>query len=141
MEISSLSESDFVCLVAHYNFLLVNSQKDSKKIDTRGYSEAALKTVKKRKQEKFQPVVSCGLRFTKPFDHLKFEPFGYVLTLLENYERGNLPFPGSVSEQPAQIMEIFSVIQAIRREHEIKLSETLRQNGRNQHKNRTVPRR
>jgi hypothetical protein len=136
MEISTLADEDFVRFVAHYNHLLLNPKKKvNPKLKDRGYSDEALAEAKLDKRQKFQPVESCGLRFTKPFDHLSFEPFSYVLTLFENYSRGCLPFPGSVSEQPAQIMEFFSVIETIRREQEAKLSETLR--GRNQHKNRT----
>jgi hypothetical protein len=138
MDTSSLSDLEFVSLIATYN---TSSDKDEKhkvssKLDDRGYSADQLAHAKQKKTEKFKPVVSCDLRFTKPFDHLKFEPFGYVLTLFENYERGCLPFPGAASEQPAQIMEIFSVLRQLKHEAEIRLREKYTSNGRNKHQNK-----
>jgi hypothetical protein len=132
MEMSALSDYDFICLVATYNDLTGQEKnKVSSKVKGRGYTEEQLAQTRQTFSEKFNPVVSCGLQFLKPFDHLRFEPIGYVLTLYENYERGRLPFPGSVSEQPAQVMEIFSVLRQLKHEAEIKLRETSKQNGRN----------
>ncbi len=143
LDISSLSDTQFVTLVAHYNDLFLgDTNKISSEVKSRGYSEAALAEIKNHKRLKFEAIESCGLRFTQPFDHLKFKSLNYVLTLYDNYVRGCLPYPGSVSEQPAQIMEIFSVVEAIRREQELKaVKASERLSGRNQHKDKSRTRR
>jgi hypothetical protein len=122
LDISSLSEYESILLVANYNDVW-NGDKNSVSSDLagRGYTEEQLAHATGRIAETFNPVVSCGLMFTKPFGHLKFEALAYVLTLFENYERGCLPFPGSVSEQPAQIMEVFAVLRQLKHEVEIKM--------------------
>jgi hypothetical protein len=91
----------------------------------------------KKAVEAFQPVTSCGLKFTKHLSRFKYPLFGYALQLFENYERGLLPFEGSVSDQPAQVMELFSVIQNLRFEQEKKQMEKIKQNGRRQRKDTT----
>lgn len=137
MEISNLDVDDFVHLVATYNELAERTQNDvTSEVEARGYSPEQLQVARKMISEKFDPITSCGLRFTKPFKHLKFEPIGYVLTLFENYERGCLPFPGSVSEQPAQIMEIFTVLKQLKHESESRLRASVKSNGRYQHQNK-----
>ena len=73
----------------------------------------------RRKSEKhFTPVTCLGLRFSRPLSNFKSDFIHYPWTLFENYEKGLLPFPGSVSEQPAQIMEIFSIFKALKIEQE-----------------------
>ncbi len=139
MDVSGLTNLEFVSLVAHYNSLWddnLNYNEISDQVSTRGYSEAALEEVRKHNRLAFTSIKSCGLEFTRPFNHLRFDQLSYALLLLENYERGRLPFPGSVSEQPAQIMEIFSVISRVRQEREAKASEKLKVDGRNKHKNK-----
>lgn len=142
MEFSSLSDQDFVRLVASYtNQSTKEKHNVSSKLNVRGYTPEQLARVKVEKTNKFNSVESCGLRFTRPFDHLKFEPLGYVLTLYENYERGCLPFEGCVSEQPAQIMEVFSIIKQLKYEAEKRVTEEYSSRGRNQHKNKPRTRR
>lgn len=136
--LSGLSNYDFVCLVAHYNDIAngAKSKVDSR-LEGRGFTPEQLAHVTKKFSERFTPIVSCRLKFTKPFGHLKFGPMSYVLTLFENYERGCLPFPGVISEQPAQIMEVFSVLSALKRESEIRsTSETTKSHGRNINQNK-----
>ena len=128
--------------MATYNDLMDGERNDvSSAALNRGYTPEQLAQAKTRISDKFSPVKSCGLRFTKPFDHLKFEPISYVLTLSENYERGLLPYPGAVSEQPAQIMEVLSVLRQLKHESELKLRENTKPNGRNQHQNKPRTRR
>lgn len=137
MNISSLSDSEYVRLVANYTSIsgLSDDGAVSTELANRGYTAEQLATVKKSKANKFSAVQSCNLKFTKPFDHLTFDSLNYVLNLFENYERGCLPFSGSTSEQPAQIMEIFSVLRQLKQEIEIKLREKYQANGRNKHQN------
>jgi hypothetical protein len=129
-EISSLSFSDFVCIVGNYNHILEGSKPEvDPTLKARGYSDAAIEAA--RKSVIVSPTVSQGLRFTRHLSRYKYPLMSYVLTLLENYERGQLPFPGSVSEQPAQIMEIFALLQSLKHERDQRLNEKIeRENGR-----------
>lgn len=130
-QISSVSDYEFVCLVAHFNTLVGESNQTSNaEFDSR-YTPAQITEMKRSRAKTFNPITSCNLRFTRPFEYLKFQSFGYVLTLYDNYKRGCLPFPGTVSEQPAKIIEIFSIIQKLYDELELKVNT----NGRNQYQN------
>lgn len=138
MKVSSLSDYESVCLVATYNDLSNGEKrKVSPELKARGYTDEQLAHARKDKADKFNSFESCGLRFTKPTEHLKFDLINYVLTLFEIYEKGSLPFPGSASEQPAQIMEIFFLLNQLKSESQIKLSKEIskQSNGRNKHKN------
>ncbi len=138
MDISSLSIHDFVSIVAHYNDMFEGDKsKPSSELEKRGYPEAALAHASKKLTDQFVAVKSVGIQFNKPFSHLKFALMSYILTLFENYERGCLPYPGSVSEQPALIMECFSVLQVLKQEMEVKISEKIKSNGRHKHPNQS----
>lgn len=84
---------------------------------SRGYTEEHLKRI----NQKTPDVKVNGLIFSRPLTNFKYELIGYVLILAENYEKGNLPFPGSVSEQPGQIMDILNVIQNLKIEYKNKI--------------------
>lgn len=131
---SSLSDGEFVEIVGTYA-KLTNGRKESG-LEARGYSPEALAAARQIAAATFNPVVSCGLRFTKPLDQFNYDQMGYALTLFENYEKGNLPFPGSVSDQPAQIIEIFGLLKALRQEQEQRKS---LENGRHNRKNNAGP--
>lgn len=121
MDISSLTDFDLIQLVATFNDQIANTNaKVSAEANSRGYTQEQLAAASGKIQEQFNPIESCGLRFTKPFEHLKYDQLGYVLNLHEAYERGAGPFPGSTSEQPAQIIEVFSVLKQLKLEHQIK---------------------
>jgi hypothetical protein len=75
------------------------------------------------------------LRFKRHLSNFKYPLFGYVITLFQNYERGVMPFEGSVSEQPAQLMDIFSLLEALKAEQETKLKEKLERDGRHKREN------
>jgi hypothetical protein len=132
-KLSSLSTAEFIKLVGHYNYLASGKPDINPQIQNRGYSAAALAEAKKQNEALFNPVTSLGLTFRKPLSNFKSDVLSYSLTLFENYERGALPFPGSVSEQPAQIMEIFGVLQALRHEREAAERKKLEKNVGNKH--------
>lgn len=71
-----------------------------------------------------------GIKYNKPLSNFKHPYLGYILLLLENYEKGLLPFPGTISDQPAQVIEMFSLIQNLKIEHQNKLNKQSEQNGR-----------
>lgn len=123
MDISTLSNYEFVALVANYNDLCDGSKnKIAPSMVNRGYTAEQLAQASNRIADKFNPVESCNLRFTKPYGHIKYDYMDYVLRLFDNYELGILPFPGSASEQPAQIMEIFSILRQLKHEVQTKVS-------------------
>ncbi len=71
--------------------------------------------------EKFTPITSLGVRFTKAIKHFQCPQFNYYMTLWSQYEsHGTLPFPGSLVDQPALVMEILSTLKALVNEAQIK---------------------
>lgn len=56
--------------------------------------------------------VSCSLEFSKDFkEYPEYEHFNFVMMASHVYNKsGTLPFPGSLSEQPAQMMEILETL-------------------------------
>jgi hypothetical protein len=48
---------------------------------------------------------------------------GYLYSLFEKYERGFLPFEGTISDQPAKVVECFNLIVNLREDHARKLQE------------------
>lgn len=134
-EISTFRYDDYVRFIGHYLDLLSGSEADTKSLEDRGYTPEVLKLVKQQKADEFEGARALGLEFTIPLDNFRSDIMNYALTLFQNYERGLLPFPGSVSEQPAQIMEIFSVLTALKLEQEEKQRKKLESNERRQRKN------
>lgn len=125
-ELSSLSTIEFIKIVATYAHARSGKDSIDPSLAARGFTPEQIEQTKKLTEKKFNPVQIMGLRFTRPLDNFKSDLMGYAWTLFENYERGVLPFPGSVSEQPAQIMEIFGVFSALR--FEAQEAERKRQN-------------
>lgn len=127
--ISQLSDPDFALIVGQFNHSLSGSKEEiDPSLSERGYSPEAIAAAKKKVA--FNPIVSCGLRFTKHLSNYKYPLFTYVVSLFQNYEKGNLPFEGPVSDQPAQIMEIFSVFEHLRAEQQSKINQKLEENVR-----------
>lgn len=105
MQESGISDYEYVCLIGHYNGL--NEKKEELK--TRGYSEAILKYLKTQKSTN---VESLNVRFTT--DGIEYPYFNYVITLYFAFKNnGILPFNGCFVEQPAKIIEIFNVLDAL----------------------------
>lgn len=119
-DISGISEYDWVYLSANYYSLLTGEQDQDANLKARGYSPEQIKFAKQKKQAVSTTV--GPLRFTRPTIEFKYPNISYVLTLFQNYEKGLLPFPGSVSEQPAQIMEVFNLLRNIRNDYQQKLN-------------------
>lgn len=115
-EESSLKTSEYINLVAHYWGILNDVKDEEKVLLDRGFPQAYIDSIFTKKQSKKFEI--AGLRFTKPLVKFNYPYLGYVLMLFENYQKGNLPNSGPVSQQPAQIMEIFSTIQLLRYEYQ-----------------------
>lgn len=118
LEISSLTTVEYVCLVAHYNHVLSGSKSEiDPEIARRGYTPAQLAALSKAKRSNTD-LASCGLRFKRHLSNFNFPLMPFLSIAFHNYERGVLPFPGSLSDQPAKIIEMFNVVGAIRSEFE-----------------------
>lgn len=56
-------------------------------------------------------IRSLNVRLSGNLSRFKYDNFSYIVNLHNAYEaHGLLPYPGSYSEQPATIIEIFNVI-------------------------------
>jgi hypothetical protein len=118
-EISSLDNVDFINICAQFVSLLRGEKDNLGELRARGYTEKQLASMQKTKV--VSDVTIQNIRFTRPLTDFKYSKMGYVLTLLDQYEKGNMPFPGSVSEQPAQIMEIFNLLQGLKQDYRASL--------------------
>lgn len=111
---STLSFPDMVRIVAHFNTLYSDKKiKSDDELRQRGYNQAAIDALRKQRQDGFITVESCGLRFKSAFHNTKYGLFGYLDQLYALYQKGVLPFPGSTSEQPGQIMEMFGLMDSL----------------------------
>jgi hypothetical protein len=83
-------------------------------------------------------IISLDVHFKRGIENMSVEYFGYAITLFDLYHKsGVLPYPGSASEQPAKIIEIFQVLESLKNEREIKQHEEhQKQSARNQRKRR-----
>jgi hypothetical protein len=93
---------------------------------SRGYTREQIEEMLKAKRSNKNAnneVLSLNIKFKHGVDNIKFPQFNYIYTMYSKYEKyGVLPFPGSLSEQPAKIIEIFGVINAIEAEEEKRLN-------------------
>lgn len=122
LQVSTLSTPEFVNLVGNYNFILSGSKEEiDPGLKDKGYSPEALAILEAKTRRATNAVTSLGLRYDRHLSNYKFPYINYALTAFQNYERGVLPYPGSLSEQPAQIIEILQVIGSIRAEHEARM--------------------
>ena len=117
MNISTISDSDYIHLVANYITAVTGEVDPSLILRERGYSPEQIRAVEKNGKK----IETNFLRFSVSLHNFKYPQLGYVVTLFEHYEKGTMPFPGSVSEQPAQIMDIFRILAMLKIEHEARL--------------------
>ena len=109
LNLSTLGDYDRACLVAKYNSNYKRETIDPKIFD-RGYSEERLKYLRKTLGNTVN--ISCSIEFNKDFkDYPDYEHFNFIMFANHVFTKsGTLPFPGSLSEQPSQIMEIFETL-------------------------------
>lgn len=88
----------------------------------RGFTpEQIAKIQEKIDSGKSREAVIMGYQFTGDLERFNFSQFNFVMTAFQLYnQNGTLPFPGSLSEQPAQIMDIMTVLEQIKFEVEAK---------------------
>lgn len=123
MEISGLSTFEYVSLIGHYNRITLDKQVDPRLL-TRGYSQEALEQMKLKMSKLPSEIISLDVHFKRGIDDISIGYFGYAITLFDLYHRhGVLPYQGSLSEQPAKIIEIFQVLDQLKTEHETRVNE------------------
>ncbi len=116
--ISSFPLVEQIKFIASYHNIETDS--DKQEVLTRGYSPEQLAIMEKMQNKGFDGFKSLGIKFSVPLKNFKSDIFYYVLTLNDGFEKGMLPFSGSMSEQPAQIIEKFSLVRALKAEAEEK---------------------
>lgn len=119
LKISSVSTFDYINITGHYLTLLSGKREKVEILNERQYPQHMIDAA--MKGMKHPEVTVAGLNFKVPLTQFKYPLMSYVLVLLENYERGLLPFAGTISEQPSQIVEILNLIQLLKIEHQNQL--------------------
>ncbi len=116
MDISTLSFTDTINIICNFHNVYYGKNKTtSNDLRNRGYSEATIKALENTSQA--LTIESCGVRIKGDTSKLSYESFDYVMHLFDGYEKGVLPFEGSLADQPAQIMQIFVLINLLKLEH------------------------
>jgi hypothetical protein len=123
-------------LIGHYNKVTLDKKIDPRLL-SRGYTQEALEQMKLKMAKLPSEIISLDLHFKRGIEDISIEYFGYVVTLFDLYHRhGVMPYPGSFSEQPAKIVEIFQVLDALRSEREQKLHEEQQREASRQQRKR-----
>lgn len=129
MDISTLSLSEEALIKATYYYY---TEKQFKcKIREREEAERAGGIEKARLR--IQTANGCNVISKEPkyqidrfnfhtcFCNFIYPDFNYFSMLYGQYEKGNLPYPGSMSEQPNKVIEIFNVLDLLNIERQEKL--------------------
>ena len=122
MEISSVSDWDYVNIIGQYVQLETGKTDEiDPRLLARGFTEQQIKMIQeKKKGSSLNEAISLNLHF-KTLGRWKYDKFDFVYTLFNQYDKnGVMPFPGSLSEQPAKIMEIFNILVQLTSETERK---------------------
>ena len=102
-------------LVGHYAKLKGGQQVDNK-IYSRGYSEEALKMLQTQLKKAPTGARALNLEFSN-IEQCKHPLFDFYLSCFDTFNRhGLLPLPGAYADQPAKIIEIFQVLEALKLE-------------------------
>lgn len=108
LDIAALSDYDRALIVAKYNSLYKKETIDPKIFQNR--TEAEIKYLRKTMGQ--IKNISCSLEFSKEYpEYPEYEHFNFVMMASHVFNKsGILPFPGSLSEQPAQVMDILELL-------------------------------
>jgi hypothetical protein len=134
LEISSVSNFDYINIVGHYNKLTLAKQVDPRLL-ARGYTEEQLKVLHSKMNVTASEFISLNLHFKGDADKWDYPYFNYIITLCDAYElNGVMPFEGAHVDQPAKIIEIFQILSQLKIERQNKINEE--QNRQNQKESR-----
>lgn len=129
MDISSLSNQEYVTLIGHYN--QVGDKSLENQLRAKNYTEDAIKRIKAKFQNTEAVLVrSLDVEF-KTNEQFNFDGFGYYYGLYRQFkENGVLPFEGCLTEQPAKIMDIFDTFERLQYEKEAQQIEEIRKKNK-----------
>ncbi len=140
MNISSINDCDYVKIIATWYYSLeerFNCELQKQKFMQMNDWEKRVEALEQRNgcnaQSSFSGVVEkfngtpkfvCDdVGFYRCFCNYIDQSTMFLLHLFFQYERGFLPFPGSISEQPSKIIDIFSVFTYLKSERQKELDE------------------
>ena len=111
-KISSVTTKEYISLIATF------SSTDTKEIDYSRYTKEQIKAMHDQELARFSPKKVLNIIFNKRLKHFVGD-YGFIFLAYNQYRKhGTLPFTGSLSEQPNQIMEAFAVLEALMQEQE-----------------------
>jgi hypothetical protein len=113
-EISSLDMYEYICIVAEYNKALSGRAND-KELERR-YTPEQLKALDLALAKPENQIQSCGFRFNS-LRGFECPRLNYYLTIYDYSQNKAMPFEGGACDQPAQVMELFAVIDQLKAEH------------------------
>jgi len=114
MRESSLTFFEYAKMVATYNHSVGKGLMDQTLLD-RGYSPEQIAALSSSNSKTLK---SLNLILKPGFENLEFRNFNFYYNLFSQYEKGVLPYPGSLTDQPNKIIEVFNVFQSLNLEYE-----------------------
>lgn len=76
----------------------------------------------KQQKSSVNELVSCRIHFKSGLRQWEYPYFNYLMTLFDQYyKHGTLPYRGSHNEQPAQVIELFEIMEQLSQERDQKL--------------------
>lgn len=114
MRESSLTFVEYAKIVATYNNSVGQGLMDQTLLD-KGYTPAQIDALYAKNK---QTLKSLNLILKPGFEKLEFQNFDFYYNLFSQYEKGILPYPGSLVDQPNKIIEVFGVLQSLNLEYE-----------------------
>lgn len=136
MDISSLSDWEYIQIVGHYNSLRKKEQIDPRLL-AKGYSEEAIRQLEKQVgNNSADYIVSLNLRLHGNLRRFEYPYLSYALSMFDKYDKhGVLPHPGAHADQPAKLIEIFEILSQLQHELEEEMrreqERKSKRNGRN----------
>lgn len=122
MKISTISLYDYATLVGHYTRLQHGPTIDPRLLDRFKDNPERLKQIREQAKSSKTHHQALNVKFKAPLEEFEFANFGYLFTIYRKFaDSGILPFPGSLADQPSQIMELFNTLESL--ELEVKQKE------------------
>lgn len=104
--LSSLSIVEAALITANFK---ASSEPQKEKLDESLYTPEQLLIIKEALEKKRVPKKIGQIVYLKNWDEYPFPEWNYLLTLYSQFDN-HLPFPGSLSEQPAKAIEAITLI-------------------------------
>lgn len=126
MDLSTLSTFEMANLIGAY-YKLGSKPRIDPHLLARGYTPEQIAALDKSIITKQNNINCCGIKITGDLDQFNEPSLNFYLPAFHSFdEKGINPFPGSYSEQPSKIIDIFDILaqikldetQKIQREHE-----------------------